>query len=208
MTSNNGHGGHVTVEGTVEAVNERIDMPHATVAHIRAAAAMEPIIRKIALSRFRLVDKFWAQVAAREPSECWLWTGRLTANGYGQHGWGNVAVHAHRIAWILTYGPIPDGLVVRHLVCDNRPCCNPAHLAIGTHADNAADRVAKGRSSGNHTRYPGEANPSAKLTNADVSLIREQLRNGTSQAELARQLGMSKSAICHIAKGKAWTSVP
>src|SRR5690348_16844605 len=72
---------------------------------------------------------FWSRVDRRSPGECWVWTrGRLKA-GYGQLTVGGKCRTAHRIAWELTNGPIPDGLSVLHR-CDNPPCCNPAHLFL------------------------------------------------------------------------------
>lgn len=80
------------------------------------------------------------------PSSCWNWSGYKKDFGHGQVKINGKAVATHRFAYELTHGPITPEQVVRHVVCDNPACCNPAHLDIGTHADNVADRVAKGRS--------------------------------------------------------------
>lgn len=69
------------------------------------------------------------------------------SGGYGKLKSDDGLIGAHRASWILANGPIPDGLCVLHR-CDNPPCVNPAHLWVGTHADNAADKVAKGRARG------------------------------------------------------------
>ncbi len=91
-------------------------------------------------------DSFWSRVDRREPDECWPWLGaRRGRMGYGLFGFKHRrAVPAHRMAYLLSKGDIPKGMFVCHS-CDNPPCCNPAHLWLGTHADNMADRHAKGR---------------------------------------------------------------
>jgi hypothetical protein len=74
------------------------------------------------------------------------WEGHRLPSGYGQlHGPDGEHLYAHRVSWSLIHGPIPDGKVIRHR-CDNPSCVRPSHLVLGTHADNAADKVASGRS--------------------------------------------------------------
>lgn len=89
---------------------------------------------------------FWSQVdRSAGPSKCWPWTGPGHEDGYGIFK----SYTAMRIAWALVNGPIPPGLLVRHYVCNNPPCCNVAHLRLGTHDDNMTDRiVAKLRADG------------------------------------------------------------
>jgi hypothetical protein len=93
--------------------------------------------------------RFWSRVDKRGPDECWLWTGAAFRKSKRQMGYGRRAgsgpnTYAHRVAYMLAKGPIPKGKLVMH-TCDVPLCCNPAHLLIGTNAENAADRVAKGR---------------------------------------------------------------
>jgi len=81
----------------------------------------------------------------RMPNGCLEWTGYVDDRGYGRISAGSKHVKTHRLAWTLTNGAIPDGMLIRHYVCDNPPCCDPEHLRLGMDADNVADRDAKGR---------------------------------------------------------------
>lgn len=91
--------------------------------------------------------RYWAKVDKRGPDECWPWVAYRHGAGYGRINRGPAKagqVFAHRVSWEIHYGSIPDGLYVLHR-CDNPPCQNPAHLFVGTTADNMRDKVAKGR---------------------------------------------------------------
>jgi hypothetical protein len=92
-----------------------------------------------------LSERFWAKVKKGE--SCWLWAAWRLPSGYGQIRAGERLLRAHRVAWELTNGPIPDGLCVLHNCPggDNPACVNPAHLWLGTNAENTHDMVAKGR---------------------------------------------------------------
>lgn len=103
-----------------------------------------------------LAVRFWAKVAKTDnAADCWPWLGtRHGKGGYGSVKRGPAIAGnalAHRIAYTLTHGSIPVGLHVLHR-CDNRLCCNPAHLFVGTNADNMRDRDAKGRQRNQHTK--------------------------------------------------------
>lgn len=117
-----------------------------------------------------LEDRFWEKVNKNGPfiidTPCWEWTGSLT-KGYGYIGINNCTKneYAHRLSWIMAYGEIPDKLHVLHK-CDNSKCVNPDHLWIGTNKDNQQDMIRKGRH--NPVSFPGQSNPSAKLTNEQV----------------------------------------
>lgn len=102
--------------------------------------------RRIGRPRRPLAERFWKKVDRRGPDECWPWTG-ATVQGYGRLNIDNRSVLAPRVLIEVEFGvPVPPHLRVLHH-CDNPPCCNPAHLFIGTQADNVADMWAKGRAS-------------------------------------------------------------
>ena len=148
--------------------------------------------------------RFWQKVD-RTGDHCWPWTGVRYNTGYGQVKRGGRTQTTHRLAWTLTYGAIPDGLIVCHH-CDNPICCRPDHLFLGTHHTNALDRTAKQRGV-QAVRY-GAENGMAILTEADVRAIREGRAEGRSYNDLAREFGTSKSNVANIAKRRTWTHVP
>jgi hypothetical protein len=105
---------------------------------------------------------------------------------------------AHRVSYELVAGDIPDDLLVCHH-CDNPPCVNPAHLFLGTVADNAVDAVAKGRWA------RGERSPMSKLTRDDVDEIRALFESGAfSKMDLSRRFGVSHTTIRRIVAGTTW----
>lgn len=146
--------------------------------------------------------RFWSHVD--KAGDCWPWTKSLRKSGYGQCWDGRRVRAAHRVAWELTFGPIPAGAHVCHR-CDNPLCCKPAHLFLGTGADNMADMVAKGRS------LRGERHPGAKLTEEDVLEIRRLYapprRHGIVR-EIARRFGVTPSAVAAIGSGRCWQHAP
>lgn len=82
---------------------------------------------------------FWDKVKRGAPNECWPWLGQVKPSGHGLTSLNGHCIHASRKAWILTHGPITNGLCVNHR-CNNAICCNPAHMYLGTRAQNMADR--------------------------------------------------------------------
>jgi hypothetical protein len=108
----------------------------------------------------------------------------------------------HRLSYAAFVDDVPDNLHVLH-ACDNPPCMNPAHLFLGTDADNAADKVAKGR--GVNPVYASQDAPAAKLTPEDVDEVRHLLSQGESLASIGRQFGVTKQAIWRIKGGQTWT---
>lgn len=89
-------------------------------------------------------ERFWAKVDRRAPEECWPWLAS-TSRGYGQYRFMGHTHNAHRVAWILTFGGIDRADdVVRHR-CDDRLCCNPAHLELGSTWLNSLDAMERRR---------------------------------------------------------------
>jgi DNA-binding CsgD family transcriptional regulator len=137
--------------------------------------------------------------------DCLLWTGSKDYSGYGRCGVAFARhIHfAHRMSWFLANGPFDRRLRVLHR-CDTPSCVNPAHLFLGTQADNVADMTAKGRN-----RSPqrfGEANPVSKLTEAQVREIRRMKDEGVcSQAEISRRFGVSPMTVSRAVRGQSWS---
>ncbi len=155
--------------------------------------------------RLPLAVRFAQRVGQTTESGCWPWTGGRDKDGYGviRANGSRSCSRSHRVAWEMANGPIPPGLMVCHH-CDNPPCVNPAHLFIGTCADNHADRDAKGRG-----RVPrGEAQHCAKLTESAVLEIRAAFARGQRQDLLAKEHGVTDGAIWAIVHRRTWKHVP
>lgn len=134
------------------------------------------------------------------PDACWPFVGPLATNGYGLIRIHRKQLLAHRVAWEVANGPIPDGLLVCHK-CDNPPCCNPSHYFLGTPADNSADAAAKGR------QPRGNVHSQAKLTERDIPVIRA-LRGTMTVAAIAERFGVDRTTIYDVWNGKNWSHVP
>ena len=94
-----------------------------------------------------LSERFWSKVNKTRPSSCWLWTGPTDAGRSKEYGRIKVEgrkIPVHRLAWVLTHGEIPSGLIIRH-TCDETKCCNPTHLRLSTQQENIQDMYSKGR---------------------------------------------------------------
>jgi hypothetical protein len=146
-------------------------------------------------------EAFWARVTKQDGDGCWEWRGSKLKFGYGAAWHLGRASGAHRVAWRLAHGPIPDGLYVLHR-CDNPACARPDHLFLGTHADNMADMARKGR------QRRGEANLSSRLSVNAVRAIRRRYEGGgESHRSLARTFGVAPNAIRKIVKRHTWAEV-
>lgn len=150
-----------------------------------------------------LPETFWTLVQRGNRRDCWTWKGTIITGGYGVFRVGKVRKGAaHRVAWMLTHGRIPPGLLVCHK-CDNPPCCNPAHLFLGTHAENVHDCIQKGR----RARMLGSKHPMAKLTESDVTVIRRRRATGEGLKPIASDYAVTIQTISYIANRKIWSHV-
>jgi hypothetical protein len=129
-------------------------------------------------------------------SGCLLWLGMSIRRGYGMMRWDGRMQLSHRLSWINTYGPIPEGLFVCHH-CDVPACINPAHLFIGPAAANVADKMKKGR----HRVLIGQDHKRSKLTDDQVREIRSSTE---SKRALATKYKVSRLAIERVQQRIYW----
>jgi hypothetical protein len=151
--------------------------------------------------------KFWSRIV--HEGECWLWTGPTINTGYGTVSRYRRHILAHRFAYELTHGPIPDGMKVCHNCPDgdNPRCVNPAHLFLGTQKDNVDDMRRKGREGWRKNKPQGSAHGRAKIVEDDVREIRRLVGAGESRPALAAHFGVSLAAIDQIVNRKTWKHV-
>jgi hypothetical protein len=148
--------------------------------------------------------RFWDKIDKRGPDECWVWKGSISKNGYGSFKLGGKAQTSSRVAWLASYGRSPGEQMVLHK-CDNRPCCNPAHLYLGDVKQNSRDMVERGRQRSGPVK--GEANGNAKLTEAQVVEIKTLIAKGARNQDIAPLFGVTHQMISKIRRGHFWAWV-
>lgn len=156
----------------------------------------------------REIRRFTGKVLALKEADCWPWQAGFS----GLYGTFRVRVNgrwkddgAHRVAWRLAFGDIPDGLWVLHN-CDNPACCNPSHLFLGTQQVNIQDAVNKGRNRGGSRK--GSQNHASKLKESDVVCIREHIALGIlDQHEIGALFNVTNVVISQIKRGVTWKHV-
>lgn len=136
---------------------------------------------------------------------CWMWTGAPDREGYGLMYTSIDGVKRHyrsnRLSYLIHVGNIPDGMIVCH-ACDNPGCVNPAHLFIGSPAENTHDMLSKGRGGMRNLR-----NGRAKITEDDVRQIRILRAQGVRSRVLADRYGISSSMVDNIVRRHSWKHV-
>lgn len=168
--------------------------------------------------RGTLAERFWSKVdkSGGEPA-CWPWSGWVNPYGYGYYGSGRDGMprFAHRRAFVLAHGrALRPGEFVLH-ACDNRRCCNPAHLRAGTLKDNYEDARSRGRHSHGErhglVRDPSRAargeRVAKKLAESDVREIRRLAADGVSRHAIAGRFGVSRANIGYIVRREIWAHV-
>ena len=141
-------------------------------------------------------ERFFNKVNKTET--CWLWTGSCI-KCHGQFNYNGKNILAHRFSWLLAGNTIPEGqciLHAPHIICGNKNCVNPAHLRVGTQAENMHDRIADG------TSIRGTKHHSNKLNEEQVREIRR--RYDENQTRLAEEFGVSHRTIRYIISRKTW----
>lgn len=188
--------GHVVVQtcGNVLCCNPK---------HLKLETASKAVSRQMAEGKKRKSPDFWGRLASRGKTGCMEWTGGTNPRGYGRLRYHGKVWQAHRLAYTLTKGEIPDGMYVCH-TCDNPSCCNPEHLFLGDQHANMADMKAKGRMWDRR----GSSNGSSKLTPTKVRNIRKLRAMGVSRKEIAAKYGVTYPTIVNIETGKTWADTP
>lgn len=140
------------------------------------------------------VLRFFLYVEKTE--SCWFWRGSVDRRGYGKTWFNRGMMFAHRRAWEIANGKIPNGLCVCH-ACDTPLCVNPVHLWLGDRRDNNVDRSRKGRG------VYGVSNHKTKIPDEEIPIILEDLASGATLRSLGNRYGVSKRAILYIRNTRA-----
>lgn len=172
--------------------------------------------------------RFWSKVNKDGPvpshmphlGPCWIWTAGKVGTGYGAFAvTPTKQKRAHVMAWELTNGPMPEGMLLCHS-CDNRSCCRPSHLFPGTHSANSIDAMSKGRLTqlakahqahldGRVNYCRGSAMPNSKLSEADVNEMRRLHRDEScGYKRLHKRFGVSVGVAQRICNRKMWKWLP
>jgi hypothetical protein len=153
-------------------------------------------------SEYDAIEDYFLNIHVCEETGCYLWEGSCSPNGYGIVNFYGRTQSAHKNAWEEMHGEIPDGLIIRHKVCDRRNCLNTEHMVLGTKADNTADMMEKDRCCHNPRTgrkvEPEEAAAMAKMYSEGSTWYRIGITFGRSQQlvkqHVERYLGIGSAA--------------
>lgn len=145
-------------------------------------------------------DRFFAHV--EKGPNCWTWTASKMNSGYGQFSIAGTMRQAHRAAYELLVGPIPQGMLILH-DCDNKLCVNPAHLRIGTHSENIKDAYARRLRS--KPDVSGEKHPRASITKTDAKRMRLLRESGLTVTAIAALFGVKRSLVSDVVTNRSWS---
>jgi len=170
------------------------------VSPVRSRAELEGLF--LMRKKQPLSDRFWSKVDKNGPllidSRCWIWTAGKNSKGYGAIKVDGRMVYAHRLSYEMANGAVEICVLHR---CDNRVCCNPEHLFVGTSADNCCDRHEKNRDA------RGVTNGKAKLDPESVRGIRRLRRDGLTLVLIAEQFNVCFSTVGLVCRGEIWGHV-
>lgn len=150
-------------------------------------------------------ERFYEKIIPVAESGCWLWIAHILNNGYGQFWDGDKLVLAHRFSYALSFGEL-GGMDVLHK-CDVPSCVNPAHLFLGSHADNMADMARKGRSNREWKVRGSDATPSRLSADQVLEIRKLYASGGHSQRKIAAMFGVSQPAIKCITRRQVWRHI-
>ena len=148
---------------------------------------------------------FWSKISITDKiKDCWEWGGAKTTHGYGNVRINKQYLKAHRVAFMMANGEIPEGYIVCH-ICDNRSCCNPSHLMLGTTKSNAADMLLKNRQRKRIQASSMSVNGNSKLSIKDVIEIRRSYSaKELNQYQLAEKFNVTQPNIGAILRNETW----
>jgi hypothetical protein len=161
-------------------------------------------------------ERFWGKVAITANNNfCWNWLGNIRnkRSGYGRFSVKSSYFSSHRVSFFINTGLDPKEKLVMHS-CDNRKCCNPNHLSLGTGLDNMRDMINKGRKvspkweEGRKAKNNGSINGNAKLTESDVLKMRDEYIEGvTTYLYLSKKYKVSEEIARKAIKKISWKHI-
>ena len=160
------------------------------------------------MARRKTFENAWDLVQQKTADECWPWLGCKNSTGYGSMMVSQKAYSAHRIIFslvnpgLITY-EAPKNKQAKEFIlhkCDNRECCNPAHMTLGNYADNIQDAKQKGRT----RTVRGAAHKKAKLTAEQAQAIRAMHNSNTTYVELGKMFNIHANNVSRIVRNKAY----